>query len=215
MKSFLNFKILASLFVFVFVVTTSSSSYAQDKGGDAWILLGYSYTEASKSSTKGIYGPLSLTFGGDIWRFIGLEVSLGSRWKIGSDPAVFQATVSDQTISTNLSMSNVLWSFDIKPYLMLQPKFGVDLVSIRPYFGIGPTFSISGIAYTSDIVGASNKSDTTFDVGFSTKLGVRLQALKFLFVGVGAEYMYLNPKINGVNRDLSGFSFGGEVGLIW
>lgn len=193
MKSFLNFKILASLFVFVFVVTTSSSSYAQDKGGDAWILLGYSYTEASKSSTKGIYGPLSLTFGGDIWRFIGVEVSLGTRWKPGYVP--------------NYSLiSDTLWSFDIKPYLMLQPKFGVDLVSIRPYFGIGPTFSISGI---------TDKSDTTFDVGFSTKLGVRLQALKFLFVGVGAEYMYLNPKINGVNRDLSGFSFGGEVGLIW
>lgn len=211
MKSFLNFKILASLFVFVFVVTTSSSSYAQDKGGDAWILLGYSYTEASNSSTKGIYGPLSLTFGGDIWRFIGLEVSLGSRWKIGSEPYVYQTPAYNQT----LNMSNVLWSFDIKPYLMLQPKFGVDLVSIRPYFGIGPTFSISGIAYTSDIVDTSKRTDTTFDVGFSTKLGVRLQALKFLFVGVGAEYMYLNPKINGVNRDLSGFSFGGEVGLIW
>lgn len=202
MKSFLNFKILASLFVFVFVVTTSSSSYAQDKGGDAWILLGYSYTEASKSSTKGIYGPLSLTFGGDIWRFIGVEVSLGTRWKPGYVP--------------NYSLiSDTLWSFDIKPYLMLQPKFGVDLVSIRPYFGIGPTFSISGIAYTSDLTGATDNSDTTFDVGFSTKLGVRLQALKFLFVGVGAEYMYLNPKINGVNRDLSGFSFGGEIGLIW
>lgn len=202
MKSFLNFKILASLFVFVFVVTTSSSSYAQDKGGDAWILLGYSYTEASNSSTKGIYGPLSLTFGGDIWRFIGVEVSLGTRWKPGYVP--------------NYSLiSDTLWSFDIKPYLMLQPKFGVDLVSIRPYFGIGPTFSISGIAYTSDIVDTSKRTDTTFDVGFSTKLGVRLQALKFLFVGVGAEYMYLNPKINGVNRDLSGFSFGGEVGLIW
>ena len=59
-------------------------------------------------------------------------------------------------------------------------------------------------------------------MGFSTKLGVRLQALKFLFVGVGAEYMYHNPKLSGVNQNLSGvnqnlsgFSFGGEVGLIW
>lgn len=208
MKSTFKFKIIAFLFVFLLAVT--NSSYAQDKGGsgDAWILLGYSYTEATSSKSKGIYGPLSLTFGGDIWRFIGLEVSLSSRWKLGSERV-------EPIAGTSVNVSSALWSFDIKPYLMLQPKFGVDLVSIRPYFGIGPTFSISGIAYTSDLTGATDNSDTTFDVGFSTKLGVRLQALKFLFVGVGAEYMYLNPKINGVNRDLSGFNFGGEIGLIW
>lgn len=207
MKSTFKFKIIAFLFVFLLAVT--NSSYAQDKGGsgDAWILLGYSYTEATSSKSKGIYGPLSLTFGGDIWRFIGLEVSLSSRWKLGSERV-------EPIAGTSVNVSSALWSFDIKPYLMLQPKFGFDLVSIRPYFGIGPTFSISGSFSVADIAG-SNSVDTSFDVGLSTKLGVRLQVVKFLFLGVGAEYMYHNPKLNGQYQDLSGFSFGGEIGLIW
>lgn len=210
MKSYCKIKFLAVFLMFLFAVT--STSYAQEskeRSRDAWFLLGYGYTVPSDNKVDGLMGPATLTFGGDIWRFIGLEVTLGSRWRFGEDTYV--EPISNSTIS----MANALWSFDIKPYLLLQPKFGIDLISIRPYFGIGPTFSVSGYTATSDIVGVSNKSDTSFDVGFSTKLGVRLQALKFLFVGVGAEYMYHNPKLNGVNQNLSGFSFGGEIGLIW
>ena len=196
MKSFLNIKILAAFLLFLFAVTgTSYAQESKERSRDAWFLLGYGYTVPSDSKVDELMGPATLTIGGDLWRFIGLEVTLGSRWRLGE--------------------KNALWSFDIKPYLMLQPKLGIDLISIRPYFGIGPTFSVSGFTSTADIVGVSNKSDTSFDVGFSTKLGVRLQALKFLFVGVGAEYMYHNPKLSGVNQNLSGFSFGGEVGLIW
>lgn len=193
-----------------FIFTFANISFAEEeRSKDAWFLLGYGYTVPSDSAVDGLMGPATLTFGGDIWRFIGIELTLGSRWRLGDEQYI--EPVSNSTIT----MKNALWSFDIKPYLLLQPKFGIDLISIRPYFGIGPTFSVSGFTSTADIVGVSNKSDTSFDVGFSTKLGVRLQALKFLFVGVGAEYMYHNPKLSGVNKNLSGFSFGGEIGLIW
>ena len=209
MKSFLNIKILAAFLLFLFAVTgTSYAQESKERSRDAWFLLGYGYTVPSDSKVDGLMGPATLTIGGDLWRFIGLEVTLSSRWKLGDD-------IYSAPDGSDINMKNALWSFDIKPYLMLQPKFGIDLISIRPYFGIGPTFSVSGFTSTADIVGVSNKSDTSFDVGFSTKLGVRLQALKFLFVGVGAEYMYHNPKLSGVNQNLSGFSFGGEVGLIW
>ena len=205
MKSFLNIKILAAFLLFLFAITgTSFAQESNERSKDAWFLLGYGYTVPSDSKVDGLMGPATLTFGGDIWRFIGLEVTLGTKWKVGGKVT--------RTHNVDLYTSiDSLWSFDIKPYLMLQPKFGIDLISIRPYFGIGPTFSFSSMS----LIDNSIKVDTSFDVGFSTKLGVRLQALKFLFVGVGAEYMYHNPKLSGVNQNLSGFSFGGEVGLIW
>lgn len=204
MKTFLGIKILAFL-LFIFAATgISFAQESKERSKDAWILLGYSYTVPSDSKVDGLMGPATLTFGGDIWRFIGLEVTLGTKWKVGGKVT--------RTHNVDLYTSiDSLWSFDIKPYLLLQPKFGIDLISIRPYFGIGPTFSFSSMSSIDNSI----KVDTSFDVGFSTKLGVRLQALKFLFVGVGAEYMYHNPKLNGVNKNLSGFSFGGEVGLIW
>ena len=205
MKSFLNIKILAAFLLFLFAITgTSFAQESNERSKDAWFLLGYGYTVPSDSKVDGLMGPATLTFGGDIWRFIGLEVTLGTKWKVGGKVT--------RTHNVDLYTSiDSLWSFDIKPYLMLQPKFGIDLISIRPYFGIVPTFSFSSMS----LIDNSIKVDTSFDVGFSTKLGVRLQALKFLFVGVGAEYMYHNPKLSGVNQNLSGFSFGGEVGLIW
>lgn len=205
MKSFLNIKILAAFLLFLFAVTgTSYAQESKERSRDAWFLLGYGYTVPSDSKVDGLMGPATLTFGGDIWRFIGLEVTLGTKWKVGGKVT--------RTHNVDLYTSiDSLWSFDIKPYLLLQPKFGIDLISIRPYFGIGPTFSFSSMSSIDNSI----KVDTSFDVGFSTKLGVRLQALKFLFVGVGAEYMYHNPKLSGVNQNLSGFSFGGEVGLIW
>ena len=206
MKSFVKLKVLVVFFILVFMFT--GAAFAQEekntRSKDAWILLGYSYTVPSDSKVDGLMGPATLTFGGDIWRFIGLEVTLGTKWKVGGKVT--------RTHNVDLYTSiDSLWSFDIKPYLLLQPKFGIDLISIRPYFGIGPTFSFSSMSSIDNSI----KVDTSFDVGFSTKLGVRLQALKFLFVGVGAEYMYHNPKLSGVNQNLSGFSFGGEVGIIW
>lgn len=209
MKSFFNVKVLAVLFIFSFIFTNLAFAQEEKKSrsNDSWLLFGFGYTVPSDDKVDGLMGPATLTIGGDIWRFIGLEVTLGSRWRLGEDKIPFAGQ--------EVTLTNALWSFDIKPYLILQPKFGIDLISIRPYFGIGPTFSFSGFTYTSDLVGSSSLSDTSFDVGFSTKLGVRLQALKFLFVGVGAEYMYQKPSYNGIEQNLSGFSFGGEIGLIW
>ena len=190
-------KILKQIGVFLTFATVffvfCSNAFAQDKerGSDAWLLVGYGYSIPNNDQDKQLYGPLSLTIGGDIWRFIGLEVSLGTRWDFYSD-----TVTGDQTLT---GVEAVLWSFDIKPYLMLQPKLGVDMISVRPYFGIA----------------TSSTKNTSFDVGFSTKLGVRLQALKFLFVGIGAEYIYNKPTINNTTYDLSGFNVNGEIGVIF
>lgn len=208
-------KILKEVGVFLTLTTIFfffySNAYAQEKerSNNAWLLVGYGYSIPNNDQDKQLYGPLSLTIGGDIWRFIGLEVSLGTRWDFDS----LTVPVGDQVL-TNVDAA--LWSFDIKPYLMLQPKLGVDLISVRPYFGIGPTFSFSGYNTTMEILGAkSTNQNTSFDVGFSTKLGIRLQALKFLFVGVGAEYIYNKPTINNKTFDLSGFNVNGEIGIIF
>lgn len=208
-------KILKQIGVFLTFATVffvfCSNAFAQEKerGSDAWLLVGYGYSIPNNDQDKQLYGPLSLTIGGDIWRFIGLEVSLGTRWDFFQIPL----HMGDQTLT---GVEAVLWSFDIKPYLMLQPKLGVDMISVRPYFGIGPTFSFSGNNTTMEILGAtSSTKNTSFDVGFSTKLGVRLQALKFLFVGIGAEYIYNKPTINNTTYDLSGFNVNGEIGVIF
>ncbi len=204
-------KYLAALLAMVFVFS-SANVYAQQHekhGNDMWLLVGYGYSIAAKDNDKGLYGPASLTIGGDIWRFIGLEVAVGTRWN-------WDEQFVDAGNNRVYQYNTALWSVDIKPYLLLQPKFGIDLISIRPYFGIGPTFSFTGYNTTLDFLGTStNIKNDTFDVGFSTKLGVRLQALKFLFVGVGAEYIYNKPTVNNATYDLSGFNVSGEVGIIW
>lgn len=181
MKVFMKISfVIAALFAVTF-----SSAYAQEgksRSNDGWFLVGYSYTFPDSKSMEGLQGPATITIGGDLWRFIGLEVTLGGRWDTNGDYPK--------------------WSFDMKPYLMLQPKLGIDVISLRPYIGIGPSFHVSGI-------------NSTFDVGFSAKAGLRLQALKFLFVGVGTEYLYHQAKLNNRTYDFSGWTVGAEVGFIW
>lgn len=183
-------KFFVKIFIIMTVCVLSiSSAYAQDSksgGNDAWLLAGYSYTFPDSKSMEGLNGPASLTIGGDIFWFIGLEASFGGRWDTNGD--------------------SLKWSFDMKPYLMLQPKLGIDVISLRPYIGIGPSFHV---------IGQSSTSDSTFDVGFSAKAGLRLQALKFLFVGVGTEYLYHQAKLNNRTYDFSGWTVGAEVGFIW
>ncbi len=203
--------IAVTMSVIILCLSLSAETYAQEneKKNNVWMLFGYGYSIPSKNDDKGLYGPVSLTIGGDIWRFIGLEVALGTRWNWDEK----QVNIENSQIVT---YNTALWSFDIKPYLMLQPKFGIDLISIRPYVGIGPTFSFTGYNTTFDVLGkSSSKNNNTFNVGFSTKAGVRLQALKFLFIGVGAEYIYNEPTVNDSKYDLSGFNVNGEIGIIW
>lgn len=199
-------KFFVKIFIIMTVCVLSiSSAYAQDSksgGNDAWLLAGYSYTFPDSKSMEGLNGPASLTIGGDIFWFIGLEASFGGRWET-------------QGYSNNRNEGHTTWSFDIKPYLILQPKLGIDVISLRPYIGIGPSFHVSGINSTLDLIGQSSTSDSTFDVGFSAKAGLRLQALKFLFVGVGTEYLYHQAKLNNRTYDFSGWTVGAEVGFIW
>lgn len=194
-------KIVFTLVLSMFIMT-SVNAYAKD----SWFLLGYNYTLPDKGA-ENLNGPATLTMGSDIFAFIGFELALGTRWNdtgkhfLNSD--------------ANLSANSTLWSFDIKPYLMLQPKIGFDALALRPYLGIGPTFSFSGQEYTSLTTGGKKSSATYFDVGVSTKAGLRIQALKFLLIGVGAEYIYHDTKHAGKNINMSGFTFGGEIGFIW
>lgn len=200
-------KFFVKIFIIMTVCVLSiSSAYAQDSksgGNDAWLLAGYSYTFPDSKSMEGLNGPASLTIGGDIFWFIGLEASFGGRWET-------QYSYNNRNVGHYTT-----WSFDIKPYLILQPKLGIDLISLRPYIGIGPSFHITGVNFTSDIIDNSIGSDSTFDVGFSAKAGLRLQALKFLFVGVGTEYLYHQAKLNNRTYDFSGWTVGAEVGFIW
>lgn len=201
--------------LFVFSAFSFNSAYAQEsksRSNDGWFLVGYGYSFPDSKSMEGLQGPATITIGGDLWRFIGLEVTLGGRW----DTQNYIATSNILGGYIPYNATSILWSFDIKPYLMLQPKIGVDMLSLRPYLGIGPSFHFTGINSTAEFLGnSSNSSSTNFDVGFSAKAGLRLQALKFLFVGVGAEYLYHEAKIQNRNYDFSGFTVGAEVGFIW
>lgn len=159
-----------SFFIAALFAVTFSSAYAQEsksRSNDGWFLVGYSYTIPDSKSMNGLQGPATLTIGGDIWRFIGLEVTLGGRWE----------TNTYSSYANNMQIANytdLLWSFDMKPYLMLQPKIGVDMISLRPYFGIGPSFHFTGLNSTLDLIGQSKTSTSSFDVGFSAKAGLRL-----------------------------------------
>lgn len=199
--------IISILFLFSF-----SSVYAEDsksRSRNGWFLVGYAYTFPDSKSMDGIQGPATITIGGDLWRFIGLELTLGGRWATDNEDYYND---KNEVVASDKQLQ---WAFDMKPYLLLQPKLGIDMISLRPYIGIGPSFHFTGINSTLDLVGQSSKSASSFDVGFSAKAGLRIQALKFLFAGIGAEYLYHKAKLNDINYDFSGWTVGAEIGVIW
>lgn len=208
MKVFMKISfIMAAIFAVSF-----NYAYAQEsksRSNDGWFLVGYSYTFPDSGAMEGLQGPATITIGGDLWRFIGLELTLGGRW------ATYNTDYYDNNGNKVAQDKRLQWAFDMKPYLMLQPKLGVDMISLRPYFGIGPSFHFTGINSTLDLIGQSSGSDSSFDVGVSVKAGLRLQAIKFLFVGVGTEYLYHQAKLNNKTYNFSGWTVGAEVGFIW
>lgn len=212
MKVFIKFFIIAALFAVTF-----NSAYAKEsksRSNDGWFLVGYSYTFPDSGAMEGLQGPATITIGGDLWRFIGLELTLGGRWETQN----YYSSANIAGVNYPYEATNLLWSFDMKPYLMLQPKLGIDMISLRPYFGIGPSFHFTGINSTEELLGSSSSykdSASSFDVGVSVKAGLRLQAVKFLFVGVGTEYLYHQAKLNDKTYDFSGWTVGAEVGFIW
>lgn len=211
MKVFMKISfIMAAVFAVSF-----NYAYAQEsksRSNDSWFLAGYSYTFPDSGAMEGLQGPATITIGGDLWRFIGLEITLGGRW----DTQNYTSSSNMGGINIPYEATNILWSFDMKPYLILQPKLGVDMISLRPYFGIGPSFHFTGINSTEEFLGKSSKdSASSFDVGVSVKAGLRLQAIKFLFVGVGTEYLYHQAKLNNKTYNFSGWTVGAEVGFIW
>lgn len=192
-----------------FLFISYNNLYAEESGDkkNMWLMVGYSYTLPEAQDINSVIGPVTLSFGGNVWRFLGLEVTFGYRW--GSDLYVGE-------ILEDVTYSEDFFSADMKPYFLLQPKFGVDTLSLRPYFGIGPSFHFVGSNTASDI----SKITTSLNVGFSVKAGVRAQILKYLFLGVGGEYLlhkkgqvYYNDEIH--DTDLSGWTIGLEIGSIF
>ena len=208
MKVFIKISfIIAALFALTF-----NSAYAKEskaRSNDGWFLVGYSYTFPDSGAMEGLQGPATITIGGDLWRFIGLELTLGGRW------ATYNTDYYDNSGNKVAQDKRLQWAFDMKPYLMLQPKLGVDMISLRPYFGIGPSFHFTGINSTLDLIGQPSGSDSSFDVGVSVQADLRLQAVKFLFVGIGTEYLYHQAKLNNKTYNFSGWTVGAEVGFIW
>ena len=82
LSKFILFVVVGVCFTYV---STSFAQESNERSKDAWFLLGYGYTVPSDSAVDGLMGPATLTFGGDIWRFIGLELTLGSRWRLGEE----------------------------------------------------------------------------------------------------------------------------------
>lgn len=79
MKVFMKISfIMAAVFAVSF-----NYAYAQEsksRSNDSWFLAGYSYTFPDSGAMEGLQGPATITIGGDLWRFIGLEFTLGGRW---------------------------------------------------------------------------------------------------------------------------------------
>lgn len=207
--------IIFSLFVFSGVLY--SSAYAapapiyQEKekpnGNYYWLLFGYSDSETEDKSLAGLTGPINLTIGGELYNFLGLEITLAGRWNTQN--------IFSNYGGSDVPVTNTLWSFDIKPYLILQPNIGIDLISFRPYIGIGPSFHVTGLNSTTDISGSYiNSSSSAFNVGFSAKTGYRLQILYIFFLGMGVEFLYHNTRLNNNNYNLSGWTMGAEAGII-
>lgn len=201
------------LIIILFLLMSYNNIYAEEIGDakrNMWLMLGYSYTLPESQDVNSINGPATLTFGVDIWRFLGIDVTFGYRW--GNQLYVAEST-------DDATYTEAFFSFDIKPYLLLQPKLGIDVLSLRPYFGIGPSFNTVASGTISSSVN-STKTVTSFNVGFSVKAGVRVQLLNYLFLGLGGEYLYHKDAQVYYNKeiydtDLSGWTVGVEIGSIF
>ena len=195
-------------------ISNKSYSLMEDKN-DVWILAGVNATgeteyfldPKAKDRYKNIYGyglNYSGTFGGDIWKFMGLELTLAGR-------------ESNTEYSINgIKNKKDYVSFDLKAHFLFIPKVNINSIfAIRPYVGVGPTFHYVTMNHK---VGEQPKKDYTssLDVGGSFKFGVRFQVAKYFMAGVGLEYIIHHSSIsdaNGKKQDLSNLQGGIELGV--
>ena len=155
-----------------------------------WIMVGYGYSQSVDNSWSAD-GPFKVTVGGNLWRIVAMELALDTSWK-----------------EWNYQGKNVAWTFDMKPYVLLQYPIGNKKNALLPYMGIAPVFSISGLDY-------DNLNDkSSFDIGVATKAGLRLRLLDFLMLGIGIEYTYHNNSLPAY-RHMSQFTAGVDAGFSW
>ena len=190
----------ASLLLIALFAIFTVFFHVEKAEASGWATLGYSYTVTDdKSQENNLYGPLSITLGGDFLKILAFEVAFAGRWNYNwFNPA-------------KLRFKENLMSFDITPYLLVQPSFGPNLAKFKPYIGIGVPFSFAGDKNSKEFF--SNLDE--FGVGFAAKAGLRVQLVKFLLIGVGFEYIYQKMDINKINEDFSGWRIGAEAGIIF
>ena len=185
---------MKKMFLLVFLLSLLFSSeklYAQNTGAYyGWLMAGYGYSQSVDGSWSST-GPVKLTLGGLLWRYIGMELSADGSW-------------------LNWGNKNMSWTVDLKPYVLIQSTLGNSHNALIPYVGIAPVFSISGIDYNN-----VNYADKTgFDIGVAAKGGLRVKLVNFLMLGVGIEYVYHHNKLPAT-RDMSQFNAVVEAGFSW
>lgn len=199
-KYILSYVFPALLFVSM-LFSVPSSSYAKDfYDSEAWVLFGYGYNLYS-DNIRNVNGPVKLDVGGNIWKFLAIEASFDASWSYYGRyyPTWFGM----------VSVDDNLWSFDLKPFLLVQPSFGNNVFSLKPYAGIAPLFGISST--TSSFA----RDRYSFDFGVAMKGGLRIKFLKSMMLGVGVEYVYRGVSDFVLLRDTSNVIFSGELGFVW
>ena len=189
-KYILLFSLFITFLAIQPVYAQYDDSYSEETIYRGWFMIGYGYSQSVDNSWKSD-GPFKITVGGNLWKYVAMELAADTSWKEWHDNG-----------------KNVSWTFDLKPYVLLQYSLGNPKNAILPYVGIAPVLSIAGI----DFDNYNDKS--TFDVGVAAKAGIRLRLLQFLMLGLGMEYTY---HYNGlpVDRNMSQFTAGFDAGFSW
>lgn len=219
-------KKLGVVFLLLFVIISANYSKANAETGifvkknDSWLLAGYNQNVVGEKGVTESYGPISGILGGDIGRFLAMELQLGGR--IGKDEASFATADYSQSVTQDLSI------FDAKLYLMLQSKFALPGIAFRPYIGVAPTFHYSKVTTTKSgtynngiLAGKSisgEEKHDSYDFGVAAKVGLRMQFVKFIMLGINLEYQFHKTELpykDNLAYDMSGFSVGAELGLSW
>lgn len=182
-------------------------SLMEDKN-DLWLLFGingvgeteYKLNGDAKGSSVNYTG----IFGGDIWKFLGVELTLAGT--VGN--------IDNTNKSINMNMEYT--SFDVLVHLLFIPKININnIFSIRPYVGMGPSFHY--MTMDEKVGEVTSKSYTSsLDIGGSFKAGVRFQVLKYLMVGINLEYIIHETTFNDAfseKMDFSNLKGGLEIGV--
>ncbi|MDE7169763.1 MAG: hypothetical protein K2N67_06160 [Mucispirillum sp.] len=200
-KYILSYVFPALLFVSM-LFSAPSSSYARDFwDNDAWFMAGYGWSFHS-DNPRSVNGPVKVSAGGNVWKFLAIEASFDTSWS-------YYGRYYPTWYGRWVSVDDNLWTFDLKPFLLVQPSFGNNVFALKPYVGIAPLFGISST--TSSFA----RDRYSFDLGVAIKGGLRIKFLKSMMLGVGVEYVYRGVSDFVLLRDTSNAIFSGEIGFVW